>query len=128
MRTVDRLIALVVAAVGVLHIAFGASAFIDPSAQHVWFLSAGLLGLVAGFTNLARASAAPPSFLLSLSAFLGAGSVALIGALLLAAREFRLGADPGVVVLAAGFISAAFAVRDLALALTRRVGADQTAR
>lgn len=104
---------------GVLHVAVGAIAFAEPNAARVWFLSAGLLGVVAGVANLARGSAAAPSFLLSLSAFLGSVSVALIGGLLLAAGEFRLGSDPGVAVLAAGVVSAAFGLRDVLTAMGR---------
>jgi hypothetical protein len=124
-RRLDQMSALVLLALGMLHIAAASPAFVDPSPALVWFLSAGALGVVAGLASFARIAAQTPSRLMCLCAVAGAGSIAMIGALLLIADGFTFGA--GLIALATGAVSALFAARDLMTALTRD-RAGRTAR
>ena len=105
LRRLDQAAALVVALVGLIHLAVGREAFLSPSERGVWFVSAGFLMLTTGLANLACAGARP-SRLHSLAAASGALAVLILGGLLAAAdRQLLLAPQTLVVFVLAGFLS-----------------------
>ena len=113
MRTIDQLLALGILIIGAIHIWTGLGVFLAPAEDAVWFLSAGLLGVVAGFANLARTFDKEPHAFGVIAAVVGSLSVVLIGVLLAMADPSLLGSPASLSVLALGAGSLAFGVRDM---------------
>ncbi|HEY8571265.1 hypothetical protein [Phenylobacterium sp.] len=113
LKLVDQLAAAALLLVGAAHVAAASRAFTEPTEGRVWFLSAGLLGLVAGLANLARTRAGRPDRLMSLAALAGALAIVLMGVLLTLAGTDAATRGPAMVVFAVGGLAAAFSLRDL---------------
>jgi hypothetical protein len=113
LRILDQVAAALILLTGIAHVAVANKAFTDPTEARVWFLSAGLMGIVSGLANLARASSERPSRLLSLAGLSGSVSMVMMGALLQLAPNAPPIGPASYAVFAVGLIAAAFAVRDL---------------
>ncbi|WP_411287229.1 hypothetical protein [Phenylobacterium sp.] len=113
LKLIDQIVSAGLLIVGLAHVAAASKAFTDPTQARVWFLSAGLLGLVAGLANLARARLEAGDRLLSLTALVGAIGILTMGILLIGAGETSATAGPALAVLALGALAAAFSLRSL---------------
>ena len=114
LKLLDQAAAGALILVGLAHIAAASKAFTAPTEPRVWFLSAGLLGLVAGLANLTRARTPNPPWLLGLTALAGASGILLMGGLLTLAGDTGAMRGPGLVVVAVGLLAGLFSLRDLA--------------
>ena len=113
LKLVDQLVASSLLLVGGAHIAVASRVFGEPTEARIWFLSAGLMGLVTGLANLARARSARPERLASLTALVGALAIVLTGVLLGLAGTAAATRAPALAVFAIGGLAAAFSLRDL---------------
>jgi len=113
MRMIDQLLALGVLLIGIIHVWAGLGVFARPSEDGTWFLAAGLLGITAGFANMARAYDREPHVFGVIAAVAGSASVLLVGLLLALTDPSMLRSPASATVLALGAGSLFFGARDL---------------
>ena len=101
LRRLDQAAAVIVALIGLLHLAVGREAFLSPSERGVWFLSAGFLLFTTGLANLACAGVRPTR-LQSLAAASGALAILVSGGLLAAGDRALLLSPQTLVLLGLG--------------------------
>lgn len=112
-RIIDQIAAVLVALIGVVHLAVGHQAFADPTERGVWFLSAGFLLIVTGLANLTRARAPIRSRLQSLTALGGAVTILILVALIAATGSGLLFEPQTLILLVLGLLLTGFSLRDL---------------
>lgn len=111
MRFVDKAAAWLVGLLGVVHLAVGYSVFIEPTERRVWFMSAGLLLVMTGLTNLAAQAHA--TRMNSLTGAVGGVSILVIGSLLALADPNILAEPQTFILFALGLVLAYRRLREL---------------
>jgi hypothetical protein len=106
MRRLDQAAAILVALVGLVHLAVGHQAFLAPTPGGVWFASAGFLLVTTGLANLACGASLRPGRLNSGAALSGAAAILVLGGLTAAADPNLLFAPQTLVLLVLGLFLA----------------------
>jgi hypothetical protein len=104
---IARSAAMLVLLFGVAHVAVGHRVFLAPTERGVWFLSAGLLLIVIGLSNLAVAGRAAASRLAVATALFGNLSILLVGSLLIVATPDSMAAPQAIALLVLSLLLAA---------------------
>ena len=116
-RFLDKACAVLVAILGVVHLAVGRAAFTAPNPQRIWFASAGFLLIVTGLANLAAQGKVERAQ--TGAALAGSASILILGALIARSDPHLLWQPQTLVLL---FLGAVLTTRRLQ-ALADRAGA-----
>lgn len=106
MTWIVRIAATLVLLFGMAHLAVGHRVFLAPTERGVWFLSAGLLLILIGLSNLAVAGRAAASRLAVATALFGSLSILLVGSLLVVAAPDSMASPQAVALLILGLVLA----------------------
>lgn len=110
-RRIDRTAAALVVLFGLLHLAVGYKAFVDPTEPRIWFAAGGFLLVTAGLANLAASGAG--SRLQSAAAASGSIAILVLGGLLARGRLALLFEPQTMLLLAIGVLLTALRLREI---------------
>ena len=111
LRRIDRTAATLVFLFGLLHLAIGYEAFIDPTEPRIWFASGGFLLVTAGLANFAAAGAG--SRLQSAAAASGSLAILILGALIARGDRALLLEPQTILLLAIGVLLTVLRLREI---------------
>lgn len=110
-RRIDRIAGALVFLFGLLHLAVGYKAFVDPTEPRIWFAAGGFLLVTTGLANLAASGAG--SRLHSAAAASGSVAILVLGALLARGRLGLLAEPQTILLLAIGILLTALRLSEL---------------